>query len=313
MRVLLPSGYPLNEPPVAVLEPGDAPIPGGVADALQEQWREAWSPGEVCVYQLSQLAEDALEGAQDEVRPIDGDTDSAAREQAGECTVPMPAGAAAAVGSSLVTVGFADCGFGTVFSHGLGMTVELRDTQELWMRVDGVDAEDLGDWAALQLEEAAHFGAQLLEWTRAQRSAEPGFLEDSGEAAEGDSLDFLPDPESLGVRRERELLIYTWGKALRKAAPNDSSFNFNAGVLNGRGGGANLRTMNGLSEEVQRNVASCGLFPRWLEMVTNKVEQSDLAIISINCTKGRHRSVAAAEILRSVYYPRATTRHLTIY
>jgi hypothetical protein len=32
---------------------------------------------------------------------------------------------------------------------------------------------------------------------------------------------------------------------------------------------------------------------------------------SINCAKGRHRSVAAAEILRR-YYPKAVVRHLAI-
>eukprot|EP00443_Scrippsiella_acuminata_P074121 CAMPEP_0115538794 /NCGR_PEP_ID=MMETSP0271-20121206/89064_1 /TAXON_ID=71861 /ORGANISM="Scrippsiella trochoidea, Strain CCMP3099" /LENGTH=66 /DNA_ID=CAMNT_0002971705 /DNA_START=74 /DNA_END=270 /DNA_ORIENTATION=- len=66
--------------------------------------------------------------------------------------------------------------------------------------------------------------------------------------------------------------------------------------------------MNGLSDEVQSNVASCGLFPRWISMVCAKVEGSDLHAISINCTKGRHRSVAAAEILKKLYYTQATTR-----
>ena len=44
-----------------------------------------------------------------------------------------------------------------------------------------------------------------------------------------------------------------------------------------------------------------------------QVEHSDLKCISINCTKGRHRSVAAAEILKKTYYPNATVKHLTIY
>ena len=44
-----------------------------------------------------------------------------------------------------------------------------------------------------------------------------------------------------------------------------------------------------------------------------QVEHSDLKCISINCTKRRHRSVAAAEILKKTYYPNATVKHLTIY
>lgn len=47
------------------------------------------------------------------------------------------------------------------------------------------------------------------------------------------------------MKRERPLLVYTWGKALRKSAPGDSEHNFNAGILNGRGGGADLKSMNG--------------------------------------------------------------------
>ena len=43
--------------------------------------------------------------------------------------------------------------------------------------------------------------------------------------------------EELGVKKERDLLVLTWGKALRKSAPPESEHNFNAGILNGRGGG----------------------------------------------------------------------------
>ena len=35
------------------------------------------------------------------------------------------------------------------------------------------------DWASMQLTaDPENFGARLLEWVTAQRSAEPGFLED---------------------------------------------------------------------------------------------------------------------------------------
>ena len=48
-------------------------------------------------------------------------------------------------------------------------------------------------------------------------------------------------------------------------------------------------------------------------LAATQVEHSNLSCISINCTKGRHRSVAAAEILKKTYYPNATVKHLTIY
>ena len=48
-------------------------------------------------------------------------------------------------------------------------------------------------------------------------------------------------------------------------------------------------------------------------MVVEKIERDDLYAVSINCTKGRHRSVAAAEILRKVFYKEAKVEHLTIH
>jgi len=197
---------------------------------------------------------------------------------------------------------------GACFEHDAGITVFLGDEMEI--TVDGIDGQDLDGWAHLQLAvNVPSFGARLIEWAEAQRSGD-GFFDDDSEVDDG--LDFLPTPERLGVDSTRSLVIYTWGKALRKSEPADSQHNFNAGILNGRGGGADLRTMNGTSDEVQRNVASCSLFPRWLEMACNKIETSTLQRISINCTKGRHRSVAAAEIMKKFYYPNAEVRHLTI-
>jgi len=218
------------------------------------------------------------------------------------------------VGPSLLEAGFEACGEASFAQYGLGITVELEP--RVFAVVDGIDTEDLEDYVSIQLEDdLTGFGAKLIQWAKAQRSQEPGFdAEDSSTDLDAvNSLDYLPTPGDLKVTPGRALLIYTWGKALRKSAPADSQHNFNAGILNGRGGGADLRTMNGLSDEVQSNVASCSLFPTWISMVVAKVEHSQLNAISINCTKGRHRSVAAAEILKRIYYPEATVKHLTIY
>lgn len=222
--------------------------------------------------------------------------------------------------TSFGNAGFQDCsgGWATMFARfDLGITAELVDEEQgLWqIEVDGIDTDEVNDFAKLQLDaDPSCFGARLVEWTTAQRSEEPGFVDGAEEEDPGNFLDYLPKPSDLGVVEDRPLTIITWGKALMKNAPADSQFNFNAGILNGRGGGADLRTMNGLSAEVQANVASCSLFPRWLEMLINKVEQSSPAIhtISINCTKGRHRSVAAAEILKKYYYKQAVVQHRTI-
>jgi hypothetical protein len=191
------------------------------------------------------------------------------------------------------------------FEHSAGIAVFFGDEMEI--TVDGIDSQDVDEWAHIQLaEDATSFGARLIEWTTAHRGL--GFVDDDGFVDCG--LDFLPTPQNLGVDGTRHLVIYTWGKAFRKTMPADSQHNFNAGILNGRGG--DLRTLNGTSDQIQRNVASCSLFPRWLGMACNKVETSMLHTISINCTKGRHRSVAAAEIMKKFYYPNAEVRHIDI-
>ncbi|CAE8592730.1 unnamed protein product [Polarella glacialis] len=320
LQLDLPEGYP-HDAPVPCLHSGDRELPAGFSERVAAQLLESFEPGKVCVHEWAMLVEEALQ--QFDTRDEAGDASSeglqavsseqpSAEISAAECSVAIASGVAAAVGASLLGAGFASCGPG-IYSHAeRGVTVEVGDLA-LSISVDGIDSQDLQDFATLQLESVADFGPGLLGWTTAQRSAEPGFGDEEEGEEKPPGLEYLPDPQALGVKTDRELGIYTWGKALRKAAPPESQFNFNAGVLNGRGGGADLRTMNGLSEEVQRNVASCGLFPRWLEMVIHKVESANLSVISINCTKGRHRSVAAAEILRSVYYPQATIKHLTIY
>jgi len=305
-----PEGYPASAPPVLTLD-SEGPLPDGFARRLEGDLEELWVPGEVCVYEWANAASEAFQVAVNSgVVPeaTSGVCDASVSEVA-ECSVPVTRAVAEKVEHSILACGFTGCGPG-LFSHGSkGVTVEIRDS--LSITVDGIFSEDLIDFVSLQLQDGETFGAQLLEWTSAQRSAEPGFLEGAQAAPTSDSEEFLPTRDELHVT-SRPLLIYTWGKALRKAPPADSQFNFNASVLNGRGGGADLRTQNGLSQEVQDNVRCCGLFPTWLQMVCSKIETSNLHTVSINCTKGRHRSVAAAEILRNVYYPDATIRHLTI-
>ncbi|CAK0850782.1 unnamed protein product [Prorocentrum cordatum] len=247
----------------------------------------------------------AAEGAAEppEERP-GGAAEQAARR------VPVEPAAAEQVRASLRAAAFSEYP-GGLFAHlDRGVTVSVGDSLEV--TVDGIESEDLADWSLLQLEQdPAVFGEGLLEWATAQRSEQPGFAEGGeGDVVAGDFADFLPDPAALSVQQHRDLTIYTWGKAFRKVAPADSQANFNAGILNGRGGGADIsRVDNGLTEAVQKNVASCALFPRWLEMCINKIESEGLHAVSINCTKGRHRSVAAAEILRAYYYPDAVVIH----
>eukprot|EP00811_Abedinium_folium_P036098 NODE_8839_length_1466_cov_7.377894.p1 GENE.NODE_8839_length_1466_cov_7.377894~~NODE_8839_length_1466_cov_7.377894.p1 ORF type:complete len:388 (+),score=123.74 NODE_8839_length_1466_cov_7.377894:115-1278(+) len=335
LHVSLPDGYPA-ELPLYWLE-AEGGLPHALAKSIGTALLDCRIPGESCLLQWAGIAEEALQQHLEQ-QPAGGgrgDAGTAAAAELGgsvgsvaaantgaaevsagvgavDRAVPLAPAVAEAVGASLASAGFEDCHYGIFMHGGLGVTVELSDT--LSITVDGIATDDLADWVELQLQSGNDFGPQLIDWTTAQRSAEPGFLEDDEAEPTGSAgIDFLPSPTDLNVSPQRIILLYTWGKAIRKSPPSDSQFTFNASVLNGKGGGADIRTQNGLCEEIQRNVASCALFPRWLEMVTSKIEGANLQCVSIVCTKGRHRSVAAAEILRKLFYRNASVSHLTIY
>ena len=138
------------------------------------------------------------------------------------------------------------------------------------------------------------------------------------ESAVDVGLTRLPTAVALGADEDRELTIYTWGDALStKAALKQlgSQLDVNAKPLNGRGGGANTR-YNALQDtRIMRNVVSSmceGTGALVLKRTVRAVEAGDMHIISVFCTKGRHRSVSMAEALRARYYPKAEVKHLTI-
>ena len=82
-------------------------------------------------------------------------------------------------------------------------------------------------------------------------------------------------------------------------------------MLDGGGGSVNLHLHKGLTEDVQWNVARCSIFPSWVWYVISRIEAGNLIVVSNHCTEDRHRSVAAAEIIKRLYYPSATMDHLT--
>ena len=83
---------------------------------------------------------------------------------------------------------------------------------------------------------------------------------------------------------------------------------FNAKPLNGRGGGANLKHNATQEPQIVRNVCSSmqgGEGAEWLRRVIGVIEHHDESVVSVYCSQGRHRSVSAAIILKSRYYPNA--------
>lgn len=154
------------------------------------------------------------------------------------------------------------------------------------------------------LRELAEFAQQEVQEPAPEEGEYDAYMEDL-RALRVKMLQKFPN---LG---DRPLGIISWGRALLKRAPLESQRNFNASVLTGTGGGpVNLKILTGKDPPVQRRVMSAKLFFIWMENVVRIVETENLMCISTNCTKGRHRSVAAAELLR-VFYPKATCVHQT--
>ena len=236
---------------------------------------------------------------------------------------------------SLKAVNFTTYG-GNLWSHNqTGITVQLKsDGLVAW--VPSVSDDDVLQWLQLQLTanpDCSHFGQSLLDAAEnftfmagAQADADPAAKEESGDAPDGDlrSMARLPSvvelAEQIGraISTDRDLVIYTWGDKLKtKAAIKQlgSQFDINAKPLNGRGRGADTKYNALQDRRIMQNVASSmsegnGLL--LLSQAIKKIEAEDLSIISVFCSKGRHRSVSCAELLRMQYYPMARIAHLTI-
>lgn len=157
----------------------------------------------------------------------------------------------------------------------------------------------------------SEFSPLLLEWVNEKLTSEdaPGFYS-SDEDVRTDTTS-APFCDGL-TRSDRPLVIYTWGRKLRKKQPDCVQRNFNAAILNGKRKGVNLKKLDGRSEEVQGVVKKCKLFADLMGSVQELIERENLHIVAFNCSKGRHRSVAAAELLRQVAYPNAEIVHLEL-
>ncbi len=150
-----------------------------------------------------------------------------------------------------------------------------------------------------------------LTWLRDELDINyaPGFNLDNDNDDSSSDLpldDLLPELEH---DPERALTITTWETSAKKGKPIDSQYNVNAAVLCSNKKGLNLKQMDGRNEEIQRRIVRAKTFETLLCATVNKIEQDNLNNISINCAKGKHRSVSFAEILAKYYYPNSTVIH----
>lgn len=187
-----------------------------------------------------------------------------------------------------------------------GISLTIADDTIVSLSIDGIDDYHALDWLNLNDDEISSRLLELLfDWVKAHRKCvAPGFIDGV------DGIDIpLPDIE---LDSHRKLKIYTRGDFIMKSKPKHSQASFNALILTCHGDGVNLRKNNGLTKVVQDKLKNTVKFPEWIKRLIHKVETDNLHEIDIFCKRGRHRSVAAAEILRKYYYPNAEVYHLTI-
>eukprot|EP00484_Ammonia_sp_Unknown_P025696 CAMPEP_0197035332 /NCGR_PEP_ID=MMETSP1384-20130603/13169_1 /TAXON_ID=29189 /ORGANISM="Ammonia sp." /LENGTH=292 /DNA_ID=CAMNT_0042465381 /DNA_START=33 /DNA_END=911 /DNA_ORIENTATION=+ len=107
------------------------------------------------------------------------------------------------------------------------------------------------------------------------------------------------DDQQNEVTKPKQLVtIYTWGNKIRKKAPIDSQHNTNVcGVVGYKPHGVDLKHLNGKDARIQEHVAKGKNYDLYANNLKHKIVNEGLRTISINCHKGRHRSVAFAELL----------------
>ena len=71
-----------------------------------------------------------------------------------------------------------------------------------------------------------------------------------------------------------------------------------------------VQTINGLSDIIQDSIICHPKFLELLETVVNIVETENPKEIAFICNHGKHRSVGWAELLKKLYYYKATIKHL---
>jgi RNase adaptor protein for sRNA GlmZ degradation len=96
----------------------------------------------------------------------------------------------------------------------------------------------------------------------------------------------------------KTITIYTWGNQVRKQKPANSEFNICVtGVSSYKPHGINLKKVDGRDSRLQEKLMRQPKFELYMKQAISSIETKGYQIISVNCHKGRHRSVGFAILL----------------
>ena len=92
--------------------------------------------------------------------------------------------------------------------------------------------------------------------------------------------------------------LYTWGNKCRSSKPKPSDFNLCVtGISTHKPSGINLKTTDGRDKRLQEKFERQPKFDMYMTSTLQKIIETNPKVVSINCHKGRHRSVAFCEML----------------
>lgn len=153
-------------------------------------------------------------------------------------------------------------------------------------------------------------------------------LEDAGfEAAVDDDVDeetlnsvddTIKETLAGQFNENHRFKIITYGRAVNgneygAGVVTDTKFNWSALGLTGSGQRLNTRELDGRNTEIQGRTSRSHTFPEWMTEKVRMIEdwfkdpknKGKPLTVAIYCTKGRHRSVSGAILLRDLFYPNA--------
>ena len=257
------------------------------------------------------------------------DAAGAASSSSGAAEPPLAARESSlkrAAAESLCAAGFVRDGYAWRHEGTGTLVIESDGCSEPEVYHKALIQADVDEYTRLAFASGAWdgFGVRLVRWIKSaivlDRADGQQQHDDDDEAEEADEsgavdvgLERLPTPDQLGADVSRALTIYTWGdKVVSKVhleQETGCTRHFNAKPLDGRGGGADLKVNATQDPRIVRNVSSSmlrGEGAEWLKAVVREIERSDEHQVSIFCSQGRHRSVSAALILKTRYYPAAS-------
>jgi RNase adaptor protein for sRNA GlmZ degradation len=112
------------------------------------------------------------------------------------------------------------------------------------------------------------------------------------------------------ITNDGELTVYTYGLSKHTTCPVETEKDFDASKININVD--DFKDATGMDVDLMNLITATPRFRSFISKIASTVVNNKLKVICIHCLHGRHRSVAAGNILKNVYFPKAKVIHLEI-